>query len=126
MQFLNRIRVSLDILFYSTTDTYFHLPQVLLWLKQWDSCVFGAEIRSTSDDVLSALRRHSTTQYQRSFDSKFSNSKGYRWKNGSYRKSANSGNGNDELKGIQGLLDKKSRVTGPPEQKVTTVFCLLD
>ncbi|KAG8372753.1 hypothetical protein BUALT_Bualt12G0099600 [Buddleja alternifolia] len=34
--------------------------EVLLWLKQWDSCVFGSDIKSTTEDVLSALRRHSS------------------------------------------------------------------
>ncbi|ONI20120.1 hypothetical protein PRUPE_3G316000 [Prunus persica] len=45
--------------------------EVLLWLKQWDPCVFGSEIKSTSDDVLSALRRHSSiTQHKKLSDSK--------------------------------------------------------
>ena len=44
---------------------------MLLWLKQWDSCVFGSHIRTTSDDVLSALRRHcSVVQHQKSYDHK--------------------------------------------------------
>ncbi|XP_022722750.1 chromosome transmission fidelity protein 18 homolog [Durio zibethinus] len=92
--------------------------EVLLWLKQWDSCVFGSEIRSTSDEVLSALRRHST-QHQKSFDSNFSRkSRGHRWSNGSYRPINNVGHGTNNLKGMQDLWNKKSRVTGPPEQKI--------
>ncbi|XP_078429313.1 P-loop containing nucleoside triphosphate hydrolases superfamily protein [Wolffia australiana] len=44
---------------------------VLLWLKQWDSCVFGSHIRATSDGVLSALRRHSTVaQHKKSYEKK--------------------------------------------------------
>ncbi|KAL6907517.1 hypothetical protein ACP4OV_002556 [Aristida adscensionis] len=48
--------------------------EVLLWIKQWDSCVFGSHIRATSDDVLSALRRHSST-IQKNSSNKFSFSK---------------------------------------------------
>ncbi|KAG9446182.1 hypothetical protein H6P81_012310 [Aristolochia fimbriata] len=47
--------------------------EVLLWLKQWDSCVFGSQIRATADNVLSALRRHSSfSQNQKFSDSKSS------------------------------------------------------
>ncbi|KAG0606534.1 hypothetical protein M758_9G148800 [Ceratodon purpureus] len=34
--------------------------EVLRWLKQWDSCVFGAKIHSTSEEVLTSLRRQAT------------------------------------------------------------------
>ncbi|KAH9620440.1 hypothetical protein KSS87_004132 [Heliosperma pusillum] len=34
--------------------------EVLFWLKHWDSKVFGADIRNTGDEVLSALKRHSS------------------------------------------------------------------
>ncbi|XVE81404.1 hypothetical protein DITRI_Ditri15bG0060700 [Diplodiscus trichospermus] len=93
--------------------------EVLFWLKQWDSCVFGSEIRSTSDEVLSSLRRHSSTQQQKSFDSKFSrNSRGHRWSNGSYRPINSVDHGANNLKGMQDLWNKKSSLTGPPEQKI--------
>ncbi|EOY05349.1 P-loop containing nucleoside triphosphate hydrolases superfamily protein, putative [Theobroma cacao] len=93
--------------------------EVLLWLKQWDSCVFGSEIRSTSDEVLSALRRHSSTQHQKTFDSNFSRkSRGHRWSSGSYRPINNVDQGNNNQKGMQELWNKKSRLTGPPEQKI--------
>ncbi|XP_021290987.1 chromosome transmission fidelity protein 18 homolog isoform X1 [Herrania umbratica] len=93
--------------------------EVLLWLKQWDSCVFGSEIRSTSDEVLSALRRHSSTQHQKTFDSNFSRkSRGHRWSSGSYRPINNVDQRNNNLKGMQELWNKKSRLTGPPEQKI--------
>ncbi|OMO99864.1 hypothetical protein CCACVL1_03577 [Corchorus capsularis] len=93
--------------------------EVLLWLKQWDSCVFGSEIRSTSDEVLSALRRHSSTQHQKSFDSNFSGkSRGHRWSNGSYRPINNVDQEKKNPKGMQELWNKKSRLTGPPEQKI--------
>ncbi|XWS35110.1 hypothetical protein CRYUN_Cryun21dG0098100 [Craigia yunnanensis] len=93
--------------------------EVLLWLKQWDSCVFGSEIRSTADEVLSSLRRHSSTQNQKSFDSNFSRkSRGHRWSNGSYRPINNVDHGTNNLKSMQDLWNKKSRFTGPPEQKI--------
>ncbi|XP_017975749.1 PREDICTED: chromosome transmission fidelity protein 18 homolog isoform X2 [Theobroma cacao] len=93
--------------------------EVLLWLKQWDSCVFGSEIRSTSDEVLSALRRHSSTQHQKTFDSNFSRkSRGHRWSSGSYRPINNVDQGNNNQKGMQELWNKKSRLTCPPEQKI--------
>ncbi|KAK8548044.1 hypothetical protein V6N12_060971 [Hibiscus sabdariffa] len=93
--------------------------EVLLWLKQWDSCVFGSEIRSTSDEVLSALRRHSSTQHKKSFDSDFSRkSRGHTWSNGSYRPINDMDHGTNNAKGMQDLWNKKSRLTGPPEQKV--------
>jgi hypothetical protein len=41
--------------------------QVLLWLKQWDSLVFGSHVRTTSDDVLSALRMHSSVPQSSKF-----------------------------------------------------------
>lgn len=43
--------------------------QVLLWLKQWDSLVFGSYVRATSDDVLSALRMHSSVTQSSKFAS---------------------------------------------------------
>ncbi|KAL4312022.1 hypothetical protein GQ457_01G023010 [Hibiscus cannabinus] len=93
--------------------------EVLLWLKQWDSCVFGSEIRTTSDEVLSALRRHSSTQHKKSFDSDFSRkSRGHTWSNGSYRPVNDMDHGTNNAKGMQDLWNKKSRLTGPPEQKV--------
>lgn len=35
------------------------LLQVLLMLRQWDSCVYASEVKSTMDDALSALRWYS-------------------------------------------------------------------
>ncbi|KAJ6945543.1 hypothetical protein NC651_000565 [Populus alba x Populus x berolinensis] len=65
--------------------------QVLLWFKQWDSCVFGSDIRSTSDDILSALRRHSSiAQHPKPSDSTFfSKNKGNIWSRGNFRHSNN-------------------------------------
>ncbi|MBA0857319.1 hypothetical protein Goshw_010571 [Gossypium schwendimanii] len=93
--------------------------EVLLWLKQWDSCVFGSEIRSTSDEVLSALRRHSSTQHKKSFDSDFSRkNRGHRWINGNNNHIDNVDHGTNNLKGMQDFWNKNSRLTGPPEQKI--------
>ncbi|KAH9650049.1 AAA domain-containing protein [Citrus sinensis] len=94
--------------------------EVLLWLKQWDSCVFGSEIRSTSEEVLSALRRHSTiSQNKKQNDSSFTRkNRGNRWSNGNFRNSNNLEYENSNSKGIQDSWHKKTRSTGPPEQKV--------
>lgn len=105
--------------------------QVLLWLKQWDSCVYGSEVRSTSNEVLSALRRHSSIGQHH----KFSNSNflqkngGRRWNKENFRHSNDLDNKSTDFdkqtsntKGIQDLWNKKSRSTGPPEQKVCFSF----
>ncbi|GLT72910.1 hypothetical protein SLA2020_448050 [Shorea laevis] len=94
--------------------------EVLLWLKQWDSCVFGSEIRSTSDEVLSALRRHSSiAQHQKHSDSNFlRKNRGPRWRNERFENSNNLDHENSNSKGIQDSWNKKSRLTGPPEQKL--------
>ncbi|KAE8076222.1 hypothetical protein FH972_014885 [Carpinus fangiana] len=94
--------------------------EVLLWLKQWDSCVFGSEIRSTCDEVLSALRRHSSiAQHQKHSDSIFlRKNKGPRWRNERFENSNNLDRENSNSKGVQDLWNKKSRLTGPPEQKL--------
>ncbi|KAG6787907.1 hypothetical protein POTOM_003954 [Populus tomentosa] len=97
--------------------------QVLLWFKQWDSCVFGSDIRSTSDDILSALRRHSSiAQHPKPSDSTFfSKNKGNIWSRGNVRHSNNLEQENSKSKGFQDSWTKKSRPTGPPEQKVLIV-----
>ncbi|CAF2105319.1 unnamed protein product [Brassica oleracea] len=65
--------------------------EVLLWLKQWDASVFGSEIRSTTDEVLSALKRHSTP---------------------------NSDVSNSNTTDNHDMRNKKSKLIGPPEQKI--------
>ncbi|XP_034678780.1 chromosome transmission fidelity protein 18 homolog isoform X2 [Vitis riparia] len=94
--------------------------EVLLWLKQWDSCVFGSEIRSTTEEVLSALRRHSSiAQHQRPSGMSFlRKNKGQRLSDGNSRYSNNLDQENGNLKGLQELWNKKSRGTGSPEQKI--------
>lgn len=93
-------------------------------MKQWDSCVFGSEVRSTSDDVLSALRRHSSIAHHKkitfpNFSRKF---RGQRWSEGSFRHSNNLELENSNSKGIQDLWNKHTRLSGPPEQKVSYIF----
>ncbi|XP_050375424.1 uncharacterized protein LOC126792944 [Argentina anserina] len=93
--------------------------EVLLWLKQWDSCVFGSEIRSTSDEVLTALKRHSSvTQHQKLSESKFPrDNRGSRWNNEKYKQFNGKSHENTNSKSVQALANK-SRSTGLPEQKI--------
>ncbi|XP_077250788.1 P-loop containing nucleoside triphosphate hydrolases superfamily protein [Tasmannia lanceolata] len=95
--------------------------EVLLWLKQWDSCVFGSQIRSTADDVLSSLRRHSSFVQQKKFsDSKssFSKNKGAPLSNQTFKQSNGFNQKSESLKGISELWNKKSLATDPSGQKV--------
>ncbi|CAL1384459.1 unnamed protein product [Linum trigynum] len=94
--------------------------EVLLWLKQWDSCVFGSEIRSTTDEVLSALKRHSTvSQHQKHSDTSFTRKgRGHKWANGQDRRYDRTNHENDNSKQVQDLTDKKPRPSGTPEQKI--------
>ncbi|KAH1229062.1 Chromosome transmission fidelity protein 18 [Glycine max] len=94
--------------------------EVLLWLKQWDSIVFGSEIRSTSDDVLSALKRHSSIVHnQKPLNSKFPRmSRGPRWSNGRRYKNSRSMDESGSSKSIQDIWNAKSRNIGPPEPKI--------
>ncbi|KAL1368046.1 hypothetical protein HN51_022146 [Arachis hypogaea] len=93
--------------------------EVLLWLKQWDSVVFGSDIRSTSDDVLFALKRHSSVaQNQRPFNSKFSRrNRGAKWSSGRY-KNSRSMDGSSNSQSIEDILNTRTTNVGPPEQKI--------
>lgn len=97
--------------------------QVLLWLKQWDSCVFGSEIRTTSDEVLSSLRRHSSMAQHHKLSSLSSTRKNKfpGWKAGNFRDSTFSDNQKVTTEGIQDKWSKKSRLPSPPEHKVSTL-----
>ncbi|KAF8015991.1 hypothetical protein BT93_H1517 [Corymbia citriodora subsp. variegata] len=94
--------------------------EVLLWLKQWDSCVFGSEIRSTTDEVLLALRRHSTHSQQRKYSglNTLKSSRWQRWTKESFEDPHKSGHNDAELKGTPDTCSRSSRLTGLPEQKV--------
>ncbi|XP_076898557.1 uncharacterized protein LOC143552157 [Bidens hawaiensis] len=93
---------------------------VLMWLKQWDSSVYGTEVKSTTDDVLSALKRHSSvSQHKRVFsknsfgrNSEFvSNGKTFGDHNHFHKEKYDSHT-------IQELHNKKTKDSGPPEQKI--------
>ncbi|CAJ1967958.1 unnamed protein product [Sphenostylis stenocarpa] len=94
--------------------------EVLLWLKQWDSVVFGSEIRSTSDDVLSALKRHSSTVHNKKpLNSKFPGKNGGpKWSNGGRYINSTRMDESGSSKRIQDVRNMKSRNIGPPEQKI--------
>ncbi|XP_020231896.1 chromosome transmission fidelity protein 18 homolog [Cajanus cajan] len=94
--------------------------EVLLWLKQWDSYVFGSEIRSTSDDVLAALKRHSSVVHnQKPLNSKFPRMNGgSKWSNGKRYINSRSMEESGSSKSIQDVWNTKSRNIGPPEQKI--------
>ncbi|KAK6914254.1 ATPase, AAA-type, core, partial [Dillenia turbinata] len=94
--------------------------EVLSWLKQWDSSVFGAEIRETADEVLSALRRYSSfVQHKRPSSIGFSRKHG---RPSISKEGPLHSNGLDQdnrsQDGILEFQNKKSRLTGPPEKKV--------
>lgn len=95
--------------------------EVLTWLKQWDSCVFGSQIRSTNDDVLSDLRRHSSNvQHQKSSDRKtfLGNDKGASFSL-QYMKSSNALNiKSEDSNVVLKSCIKKDMVDHPPEHKV--------
>ncbi|TKY53598.1 Chromosome transmission fidelity protein 18-like [Spatholobus suberectus] len=94
--------------------------EVLLWLKQWDSIVFGSEIRSTSDDILSALKRHSSIVHnQKPLNSKFPRMNGGpRWSNGRSYINSRSMDESGSSKSIQEVWNTKSRNISPSEQKI--------
>ncbi|XAR62771.1 hypothetical protein NMG60_11017642 [Bertholletia excelsa] len=94
--------------------------EVLLWLKQWDSCVFGSDIRSTTDEVLSALRRHSSAfQHQklsaRSFSRNNRESKLGKETDKFYNDLHQEKN---DTKGNPDMWNKKAKGSGPPDQKI--------
>ncbi|KAK1315216.1 hypothetical protein QJS10_CPA06g00029 [Acorus calamus] len=92
--------------------------EVLLWLKQWDNCVFGSQIRATSNDVLSALKRHSSVAQQNKF-SDFrilsSKSNGFPLRNQNFKLSDAL---NEEKNNLKELWNKKTAANGSPEQKI--------
>ena len=93
--------------------------QVLLWLKQWDASVFGSEIRSTTDEVLSALKRHSTPSHRQKSDSAFTRKKQFnRWGKDGSSFPKNSDVSDSNATDNHDLRNKKSKLIGPPEQKV--------
>ncbi|XP_038981046.1 chromosome transmission fidelity protein 18 homolog [Phoenix dactylifera] len=94
--------------------------EVLLWLKQWDSSVFGSQIRATSDDVLSALRQHSSVQHQKfsNIKSFFGKKRGAPFSNQNFKSSDVFDRENNNLKGASKFSSRKPPFNHPPEQKV--------
>lgn len=96
--------------------------QVLLWFKQWDTCVFGSEIRSTVDEVLSALRRHSSITHHKAAGNpitlKNNRGQGQQWSKDRFQHPQNSYSRDHDAKTASEKWGKNSRITGPPEQKV--------
>lgn len=96
--------------------------QVLLWLKQWDSCVFGSGIRTTTDEVLSSLRRHSTvSQHQKLAGKSFSRNRDHTLRKGNFEVNNGVALQSNDAKGIPESWDKKTKGSGPagpPERKV--------
>ncbi|XP_023767316.1 uncharacterized protein LOC111915909 [Lactuca sativa] len=88
--------------------------EVLLWLKQWDTSVFGSELKSTTDDVLSALKRHSTVSQHKKVSSKNLNG----WNKDSTSNNETFREDKYDHHGMQELHNKKIKDSGPPEQKI--------
>ncbi|XLR47347.1 hypothetical protein S83_032007, partial [Arachis hypogaea] len=76
----------------------------------------------TSDDVLFALKRHSSVaQTQRPFNSKFSRTnRGAKWSSGRY-KNSRSMDESSNSQGIEDILNTRTTNVGPPEQKAQPV-----
>ncbi|KAH7672890.1 chromosome transmission fidelity protein 18 [Dioscorea alata] len=94
--------------------------EVLLWLKQWDSCVFGSQIRATTDDVLTALHRHSSITQHESFSEKkgFNRNRRVPFVKQSFKHSNVMDKEEVNSKGISDVWNRKSTTNQPPEQKV--------
>ncbi|CAA6673279.1 unnamed protein product [Spirodela intermedia] len=94
--------------------------EVLLWLKQWDSCVFGSHIRATSDDVLSSLRRHcSVVQHHKAYGHKNAFGQKASLNNQIINQSNTENDENGRLQGSSEMWNKLSKANnGTPEQKV--------
>lgn len=95
-------------------------------MKQWDSCVFGSDIKSTSEDVLSALRRHlSGPQHSKKpFKSYSVNHRETRFGRDKPRAHDELDKENENSQGIKETWDKEQKSSGPPEQKVTSCHIL--
>ncbi|XP_047324218.1 chromosome transmission fidelity protein 18 homolog [Impatiens glandulifera] len=94
--------------------------EVLMWLKHWDSCVFGSCIKTTTDDVLSSLRLHSSvSENQKLSGKRFPGKQKESW----FMKESSTETKNNEkddngLKAIKDPWSKKSKVSSPLEQKI--------
>ncbi|EPS63928.1 chromosome transmission fidelity protein 18, partial [Genlisea aurea] len=94
--------------------------EVLLWLKQWDLCVFGSEIKSTSENVFSALSRHSSGSMLLKRSGKWSNSmnnRETRFTGDSVRVHRDLDKENNLTVGTA-ELDNRTKMSSPPERKI--------
>ncbi|XP_073276640.1 uncharacterized protein [Primulina huaijiensis] len=94
--------------------------EVLLWLKQWDSCVFGCEITSTTEDVFSALRRHSSgSRHHKQSTKNYHDSKREpRLERDTVRTHNGPSKEDNFSQRIYETQDKRRKGYGPPEQKI--------
>ncbi|XP_024983880.1 chromosome transmission fidelity protein 18 homolog [Cynara cardunculus var. scolymus] len=94
--------------------------EVLLWLKQWDSSVFGSELKSTTEDVLSALKRHSSVSQTKKvhFRNSFGRNKEFTSNRETLREHNHLDKETYDNHGIQELSNKKSNGSGSLEQKI--------
>lgn len=82
--------------------------------------MFGSEIRSTSDDVLSALKRHTSISHKpKPLGSNFPRSNGgHNWSSNNRYSNYRSTDESANSKSIHDIHNTKSRNIGAPEQKV--------
>ncbi|KAK1426376.1 hypothetical protein QVD17_15047 [Tagetes erecta] len=94
--------------------------EVLMWLKQWDSSVFGSQVKSTTDDVLSALKRHSSVSQNKKAYSKnfFGRNKEFVSNSEKFGEHNHVDKEKYESHANQELHNKRSKDSGPPEQKI--------
>ncbi|XP_021750688.1 chromosome transmission fidelity protein 18 homolog isoform X1 [Chenopodium quinoa] len=94
--------------------------EVLSWLKQWDAAVFGNGIRNTEDEVLSALRRHSSLPlHQKHSSASFpGKSRGPKYAGKYTETSSNFEQENNRPKVIDNVQNTKQNSSRTPDQKV--------
>nr|XP_027118279.1 chromosome transmission fidelity protein 18 homolog [Coffea arabica] len=94
--------------------------EVLLWLKQWDSSVFGSEIKSTADDTLSALKRHSSAVKHSKFHARnsFGSNRETKLSKENFRTHNYQNQEKNQSNDIQEMWEKKQKTVGHPEQKI--------
>lgn len=94
--------------------------EVLSWLKQWDAAVFGNGIRNTEDEVLSALRRHSSLPFHQKHSSAcfLGKSRGPRSAGNYTRSSSMLEHEKNRPNGTDASQNKVQNGSGTPDQKV--------
>uniref|UniRef100_A0A803LZB0 AAA+ ATPase domain-containing protein n=1 Tax=Chenopodium quinoa TaxID=63459 RepID=A0A803LZB0_CHEQI len=94
--------------------------EVLSWLKQWDAAVFGNGIRNTEDEVLSALRRHSSLPlHQKHSSASFpGKSRGPKYPGKYTVTSSNFEHENNRPKVVDNVQNTRQNSSRTPDQKV--------